>query len=40
MTMLRGALPFVRAVILAGLAIYLILFALPTVLGIAAAATP
>jgi hypothetical protein len=40
MTSLRGALPLVRAVILAGVAIYLILFALPTVLGIAAAATP
>jgi hypothetical protein len=37
---LRGALPLVRAFILAGLAIYLILFALPAILGIAAAATP
>jgi hypothetical protein len=37
---LRAALPFVRAFILAGLAIYLILFALPAVIGIAAAATP
>jgi hypothetical protein len=40
MTTFRAALPFVRAFVLAGLAIYLILFALPTVLGIAAAATP
>ena len=40
MVTLRAALPLVRALILAGLAIYLILFALPTVLGIAAAATP
>ena len=40
MTTLRGALPLVRALVLAGLAIYLILFALPTILGIAAAATP
>ena len=40
MTMLRAALPLLRAVILASLAIYLILFAFPAVLGIAAAATP
>jgi hypothetical protein len=40
MTTLRGALPLVRALILAGLAIYLILFALPAVFGMAAAATP
>jgi hypothetical protein len=40
MVTLRAALPLVRALILAGRAIYLILFALPTVLGIAAAATP
>jgi hypothetical protein len=40
MITLRGALPLVRAFILAGLAIYLILFALPAILGIAAAATP
>jgi len=40
MTMLRSALPLVRALILAGLAIYLILFALPAVFGMAAAATP
>lgn len=40
MTTLRGALPFVRAFVLAAVAIYLILFGLPAVLGIAAAATP
>jgi hypothetical protein len=40
MTSLRAALPVLRAFILAGLAIYLILFVLPTLLGIAAAATP
>ena len=40
MVTLRAALPLLRAFILAGLAIYLILFALPAVLGIAAAATP
>lgn len=40
MTYLRGALPLVRALILAGLAIYVILFALPAVFGMAAAATP
>lgn len=40
MVTLRGALPLVRAFILAGLAIYLILFALPALLGMAASATP
>lgn len=40
MISLRAALPFLRAFILASLAIYLILFAFPAVLGIAAAATP
>jgi hypothetical protein len=40
MVTLRGALPLVRAFILAGLAIYLILFALPALFGMAAAATP
>lgn len=40
MTYLRAAMPFIRAVILAGVAIYLILFGLPAVLGIAAAAAP
>jgi hypothetical protein len=40
MVTLRAALPLLRALVLAGLAIYLILFALPAVLGIAAAATP
>jgi hypothetical protein len=38
--MLRAALPLLRALILAGMAIYLILFGLPVVLGYAAAATP
>ena len=38
MATLRAALPFVRAFILAGLAIALILFGLPAILGIAAAA--
>jgi hypothetical protein len=38
MATLREALPFVRALILAGLAIALILFGLPAVLGFAAAA--
>ena len=40
MTSLRGAVPLVRAFLLAGVAIYLILFALPAVFGMAAAATP
>lgn len=40
MATLRAALPLVRAFILAGLAVYLILFALPTLFGMAAAATP
>lgn len=40
MITLRAAVPLVRALILAGVAIYLILFALPTVFGMAAAATP
>jgi hypothetical protein len=39
MTVLRAALPFVRALILAGLAIILVLFGLPAVLAFAAAAT-
>jgi hypothetical protein len=38
MVSLRAALPLVRAFILAGLAIALILFGLPAILGIAAAA--
>ena len=38
MATLRAAMPFVRALILAGLAIALILFGLPAILGIAAAA--
>ena len=40
MTTLRAAMPLVRVFILAGLAIALILFGLPAILGIAAAATP
>jgi hypothetical protein len=40
MTKLRAAMPFLRAIILAGVAIYLILFGLPAVLGVAAAAAP
>ncbi|MEO8626126.1 MAG: hypothetical protein ABI452_05440 [Candidatus Limnocylindrales bacterium] len=40
MTALRAVLPLLRAFVLAGLAIYLILFGLPAILGIAAAATP
>jgi hypothetical protein len=39
MTSLRAALPLLRAVLLASVAIYLILYALPAVLGVAAAAT-
>ena len=39
MAMIRAALPFVRALILAGLVTVLILFGLPAVLTIAAAAT-
>lgn len=39
MTTVRAALPLVRALILAGLAVVLILFGLPAVLS-AAAATP
>jgi len=39
MATIRAALPFVRALILAGLAIVLILFGLPAVLAFAAAAT-
>jgi hypothetical protein len=38
MITLRAAMPFVRALILAGLAIALILFGLPAILGVAAAA--
>jgi hypothetical protein len=38
MVTFRAAMPFVRALILAGLAIALILFGLPAVLGVAAAA--
>jgi len=38
MVTFRAALPFVRALVLAGLAIALILFGLPAILGIAAAA--
>jgi hypothetical protein len=38
MVTLRAAMPFVRALILAGLAVALILFGLPAILGIAAAA--
>ena len=40
MVTLRAALPLLRALILAALAIYLILFALPAVFGMAAADTP
>ena len=36
----RGIVVVVAVIALAALAVYLILFALPTVLGIAAAATP
>ena len=39
MAMFRAALPLVRALILAGLAVVLILFGLPAVLAFAAAAT-
>lgn len=38
MTTFRAALPFVRAIILAGLAIVLILFGLPAVLAFGAVA--
>lgn len=38
MVTFRAAMPFLRAFILAGLAIALILFGLPAILGIAAAA--
>ena len=40
MTTFRAVLPLLRAFVLAGVAIYLILFGLPAILGIAAAATP
>ena len=39
MTTFRAAIPFVRALVLAGLAILLILFGLPAVLAYAATAT-
>jgi hypothetical protein len=40
MTTLRAAMPLVRAFILAGLAIVLIMFGLPAILGFAAVAAP
>ena len=40
MTSLRAALPLLRAVVLAGLAIALIMFGLPALLGFAAVAAP
>ena len=40
MTNLRAAMPLLRAVVLAGLAIALIMFGLPAILGFAAVAAP
>jgi len=40
MTTLRAAMPFVRAIVLVGLVVVLIMFGLPAVLAIGAAATP
>lgn len=40
MTRFRAAVPFLRALVLVGIVIVLIMFGLPRVLAIAAAATP